>query len=105
MESFTSLYAQWQAYINRPQIRLRSNTGAYTDCKPFRDMVALGKPALPLLMEKLKDGNASGWKESQFFLWHAVREISGTDLPKDKPAEGEQEAARLYITWWNNQPK
>lgn len=102
---FPSLYAQWQAHINRPQVKLRSDTRSYIDCKPFRDIASLGKPALPLIMEKLREGNADGWRESQFFLWHAVRDISGTDLSKDNTSAGEQEMARRYLKWWTEQPK
>jgi len=104
-DGFASLYAQWQAHINRPQVKLRSDIRSYIDCKPFREITALGKPALPLIMKKLEEGNAGGWNEAQFFLWHAARDISGTDLSKDKPPAGEQEMALRYIKWWTEQPR
>jgi len=97
---FDDLYAQWQVYIHKPRVRLSSNPRDYVNCKPFREMTALGPLALPRLIEKMKQGNSSGWKESQFFLWRAVKEISGTDLSRGGELSGQQEIARLYINWW-----
>ena len=98
-ERFDALYAQWQTHVKSPKVQMSSNPRAYTDCQPFKDMAALGKPALPLLIAKIREGDSSGWKESQFFLWRAVLEISGTDL-SDPRTPGEQETARRYIRWW-----
>jgi len=104
-DKFEGFYAQWQEYIKSPRIQLSSNPRTYTDCKPFSDMISLGRPALPLLIAKMKQGDAAGWSESQFFLWHAVKEITGTDLASGGASAIEQQTARLYIDWWEKQPK
>jgi hypothetical protein len=101
---FEELYARWQTAINVPAIQLSSSTGRYIRCKPFADMEAMGETALPYMMRKIKEGDASGWKESQFFLWHAVKTISGVDLSGGGIA-GEQEIARKYIVWWDDRNK
>lgn len=97
---FVILYNQWQNYINKPEIKISSRSQDYTNCKPYKEIVKLGKPALPYLIEKLKEGELTLWKEGQFFLWYAIRDITGVDLSKKYKSFSEQEIAKKYIYWW-----
>lgn len=100
IDMFDEAYSRWQAYIKTPAVQFSSNPKAYVDCEQFRAIVALGPEALGLLAGKIKAGAASGWGESEFFLWQAMRAISGVDLSKVKPYAGEQELALRYADWW-----
>lgn len=99
-KAFESLYNEWRKHVGSPETQLASHPGAYTDYPAFRDIIGLGEPALPFLVEKLKHGEASGWKEAQFFLWRAARDISGVDLTPRGKTLGEQDMARRYVAWW-----
>lgn len=100
-EKFQAHYALWQAYISRPEVQLSSKSSAYTDCSTYRAIVGLGPKALPYIVEKMREGQATGWKESQFFLWHAAKKLSGKDLSDGKLGVSEQEMARRYVAWWD----
>jgi len=100
-DKFSEAYAAWQAHIKSPDVQLSSNPKAYTDCEAFRAISALGPDALGPLAGKIRQGAASGWAESEFFLWHAMRAISGVDLSSAKPYSGEQDMALRYADWWD----
>lgn len=102
-KEFERRFEAWKTYCSRPEIRLQSNTDYYTENEKYRAMIALGKPALPFLMEKLRAG--------EFFLNKAVGEIAGFDIaPRDsididewKPgvrAFSAQEISRRWVEWW-----
>lgn len=100
---FTTLYNDWQEYINRPNVKVSSRSEDYIKCKPYNEIIKLGKPVLPHLVEKLKEGKASNWHESQFFLWHAIKDITGTNLAEYEKFLPEQQIAEKYIIWWQKQ--
>ena len=98
---FTELHNQWQEYIRRPEVKISSRSQDYINCKPYKDIVALGHSALPYLIQKIKEGKNNSWNEGQFFLWYAAREISGVNLVKnDEKILNEQEVAERYLNWW-----
>jgi len=104
-DRFDTLYRRWQAHINAPRVQLSSNPSDYVECKPFRDLAALGQAALPRLIGTMAEGNSTGWKESQFFLWYAIKDISGIDLSRGGEISGQQEIALLYLDWWETRPQ
>ena len=99
-ERFISLYDQWQGYIQRPEIKISSRSQDYINCSVYANIVELGKPVLPYLIQELEDGKNLSWNDGQFFLWYAVREISGIDLTRPDEVISEQEVAERYIKWW-----
>jgi hypothetical protein len=104
-DKFDSLYARWQAHIAEPKVKFSSRPNAYADGPAYRGIVGLGRKALPRVIEKLRQGAATGWKESQFFLWRAAKEISGVDLSKGEHGVSEQEMARRYVEWFDKTHK
>ena len=102
---FQELYNQWQAYVQKPEIKLSSRSQDYVNCEPYRGIVALGESGLPYLIQKMEEGKRSSWNQAQFFLWHAAREMSGVNLVKEAETISEQEATGRYIDWWKNSPK
>lgn len=102
---FEKLYEEWQEYMDQPLIMVSSLTSVHIEAPAYREIVKLGEEALPYLIEKMESGRRTGWGEGQFFLWHAVREISGVDLTDDSLFYSEQEMTARYISWWNDKQK
>ena len=65
-QKFDLLYAQWLADCKRPEISISSSTQTYTSLPSYRSIVALGRPALPYLRDKM---------EQDFMLAYAAAEI------------------------------
>lgn len=99
-EKFEDLYNQWQNYMKEPKVKISSRSQDYISCAPYRDIINLGRPVLPFLIQKMHRGKVSAWNEGQFLLWYAVREISGVNLIKDDEVISEQEIAERYINWY-----
>jgi hypothetical protein len=83
-EIFNALYAKWEKVIQDPMIQFSSRPQDYTDNEPYREIVKLGKDALPFILEKIEQG--------VFFMNEAalkVAEISSDRIieeEKKKPA-------------------
>ena len=93
---YRKAFDDWQQYIKQPKVQVSSRTSAYTDNEPYAAIVALGRPALPLIIADIERG--------QFFLNEAAGRISGVDVRKLYPDEkvvGEQDVSRLWVRWWN----
>lgn len=97
---FNENYNKWQQYISKPEVKISSNSSVYINNEPFRRIINMGEEALPLIIEKMKNGKNENWNESQFFLWHAARDITGKDLSDKNKFESEQMKAEKYIIWW-----
>jgi len=53
---FDAVFAKWEKAIKVPEIAISSNPKSYTDIKQYKDIVKLGKEALPFVLEKVKKG-------------------------------------------------
>ena len=80
---FERLYSAWHQECET--IRYSSNTYDYIGLPSYRKLVALGKPALPFLEQKMSEG-----KGLDFMLAFAAVEISGWDK-RDFGGGSEQE--------------
>jgi hypothetical protein len=58
-KEFTHLYSQWQEYIQQPEVKISSRSKDYINCNPFKGIIKLGKPVLPYLIQKMKEGKMS----------------------------------------------
>jgi len=98
-EKFDALFADWEKAIQDPQIRLSSKPQDYTNNEPYRELVKLGRGALPFIMEKLEQG--------VFFLNQAVVEITDIKIDeiigKARRFPSEQEKSTLLVKWWQSQ--
>lgn len=71
-EKFDALYEEWLKIIEDPKIQFSSRPQDYTNNKPYREIVGLGKDALPFILEKLAQG--------VFFMNQAAMEVAGLNL-------------------------
>ena len=98
-EKFDSLFAEWEKIIQDPRIQLSSRPQDYIENEPYREIVKLGKEALPFVIEKLEKG--------VFFLNQAVVEISGIKIEEIMGSErrfaSEQEKSSQLVKWWRSQ--
>lgn len=98
-EKFDALFADWEKVIQDPKIQLSSRPQDYTNNEPYREIVKLGKDALPFIVEKLEQG--------VFFLNQAVVEIAGLKMDdiisEERRFPGEQERSNLLVKWWRSQ--
>jgi hypothetical protein len=69
-----------------------SNTAAVRAHAAFREIVALGAGALPLVVAKLREG--------EFVLNQAMSALTGFELPPASESESEQALARRWVLWW-----
>lgn len=73
-EQFESAYAEWQKDRQSPRLAMSSNPADYLKSAGYQKMVALGKDALPLFIQKMRDGD--------FFCQYAVQQLT-------RPEEGQ----------------
>jgi len=100
-ERFDALFSEWEKVIDDPKIRISSRPRDYINNEPYKAIVNLGEVALPLIIEKLKQG--------VFFMNQAVLDITGVKIDhiigKEKRFPSEQEKSRLLIDWWKTRNK
>jgi hypothetical protein len=71
---FNLYYAAWMKDCERWEIQVSSHTKTRTDLPSFKKIISLGRPALPLIKEKMKSNfimayaaiEILGWKRSDF---------------------------------------
>ena len=101
---FNNLFEAWDKEIStNPKTKYSSSTKAYTILPQFKEMQAMGKIIIPLIMEKLLD-------DQNFFLlplYDAIQKDSRLKVNYKegdvKILEGEQNRAKRTIRIWLNQ--
>lgn len=100
-ERFDALFTEWEKVIQDPKIQLSSRPQDYINNEPYREIVKLGREALPFIVEKLEQG--------VFFLSQAVVDIAGIEkeeiIGKERRFPSEQEKSALIVKWWKSQKK
>lgn len=98
-ERFNELYTEWREYINTSPVKFSSKSRDYINCKPYKEIIEMGRPVLPYIIEKMETAKLSGNMGVDSFLWYAIRDITGVDLTTSK-FWYEGEIAEKYINWW-----
>jgi hypothetical protein len=100
-QKFEAYFAGWEKVIRDPNIQRSSRPQDYINNEPYREIVKLGKAALPLIMKKLEQG--------VFFLNQAVVDITGIKMEeiigKENRFVGERVKSKLILNWWKAQAK
>lgn len=71
-ERFDALYEEWVKVIQDPKVQASSRPQDYIDNEPYREIVKLGKDALPFILEKIEQG--------VFFMNQAALAITNSSL-------------------------
>lgn len=93
------LYAEWRDYIAQPSVKASSLSKDYINCKPYKEIIGMGSPVIPYIIDKMEKAKLSGNMGIDSILWYAIRDITGVDLTTSK-FWSEQEMAEKYINWW-----
>jgi len=80
-EEFEKNYGEWQAYRQSPRVKMFSDPAVHCKTPAFDRIVGMGDAAVPLLMEKIADGD--------FFSYQAFERIQ-----KSAPDDGYRFAAK-----------
>lgn len=101
-DKFEGAYARWQNFRKEPRVRLSANPADYCKTDAFKEITGMGAQALPLLMEKIAQGD--------FFCLQAVEKISEGSAPHeahhvpqlagDEHNNSEQTRAALRLMKW-----
>lgn len=90
-ERFETLAREWDAH--REARRESSNPYAYLDHPSFDAIVALGEPALPLIIERYREGSV--------FWGAALRKITGKTEFGDGVVGNLEDTRRKWLAWWD----
>lgn len=96
VERFNLLHSTWQKECDG--IKFSSRTTDYINLPSYRKLVALGRPALPLFYERLKNTNSL-----DFMLAQCVVEITGWESGEFRGELGEQEFAAKVVKKLNHE--
>ena len=69
---FDALYEEWKKVVASPAVQLSSRPQDYTNNEPYREIIGLGRDALPFILEKLREG--------EFFMNEAALAVSGLSV-------------------------
>ncbi|MFA5259614.1 MAG: hypothetical protein WC450_00110 [Candidatus Omnitrophota bacterium] len=88
-KEFKRLKANFDIEISQPPYVLSSDTHKYWDSKAGQEIIAMGKNALPFIMEEIKNGN--------YWFNSAAEKI--TYIKMDGVSE--QEKSKAWLKWWD----
>ncbi|MEK9166919.1 MAG: hypothetical protein AAB836_01315 [Patescibacteria group bacterium] len=89
-EDFDSALEDWKS--NAKKHRMSSSLKSM-DCDGFRQIIAIGKPALPFIRDELKTTALIGWGK-------LVKEILGDEIEFPQEIHGRADAIREHILAW-----
>jgi hypothetical protein len=90
-EELDTLAAQWAAHCRASA--LSSNPKAYRNCDAFRQIVALGAPAVPAIMARFEKDTAVPWED-------ALAEITGYSANPDPAFIDGAKIRANRLKWW-----
>lgn len=92
---FVEYFEKWKKELEQDSNVFGSNTTNLRNTHDYKNMIKLGKQALPYLIQKLREG--------YFLLNDAVSDITKIDireLMQTSTYYSEQEISALWIDWW-----
>jgi len=91
--SFEHKFFIWKEFVGSPRGKSSSSIGG-TSTQYYKDIVALGVPAVPFIMDKMKDNNEE-------HLWLAIRIITKKWFKKEELEKNNGNYSTLFIKWWD----
>lgn len=93
-EKFEKLRAEWKDACNSSSIKFSSIMKDYTKPAQFTELVNMGEPIIPLVIEKMAQGD--------FFMQLVYEGIRPDEKFADSNGSGQQKAADYVLTWVQN---
>ncbi|HPZ06504.1 MAG TPA: hypothetical protein PL110_00190 [Candidatus Eremiobacteraeota bacterium] len=98
-KNFDTLYSEWQKFRKTPALRFSGNPVDYCKNKSFDEITKMGSSVIPLLMEKMAEGD--------FFCLSAVDKIVKEEglerlkLSPEEMANSEQNRSYYMVKHYN----
>jgi hypothetical protein len=87
---FEALADQWAAHCRK--VMFSSKTSDYLDHSAYRDIVAMGEPAVPFVIERYR---------TEDLPWSfALQEITGVQMMKNPADYRPKDLKKRWIEWW-----
>lgn len=110
---FDQKYQAWLEYCRRPEVWSHNRGDVFVNNEPFQQIIRLGIPALPYLMEKIQESPIEG-RLLHFALLAITkkkfhirqREIDGQllwtveEFPDVTPGRSQPDSNILWLRWW-----
>jgi len=103
-QQFEAKYQMWREYLSRPEIMVQSRATSHFACPQFRQIVELGLPALPYIVEKIEQNDDRVlWKAFEEIAKVRIRQqydrgknrVTFPDFPDVDPRK-----ESVYVRWW-----
>ena len=91
---FERKHAAWKDVCNNSEIKFSSFMQDYTKPEQFTELVKMGEPIIPLVVERMADGD--------FFMQLVYEGIRPDEKIADSYSSGQQRAADYVLTWVQN---
>ena len=85
---------EWNEYCYKSGIILSSSMEDYTKPEQFTELIAMGEPIIPLVVERMADGD--------FFMQLVYEGIRPDEKIANSYSSGQQRAADYVLTWVQN---
>ena len=94
-ERFNALAEQWSKHCR--SVALSSNINDYLNTSSYHELVKLGTPAIPYIMERYRADNLP-WE-------FVLDEITGLHMIQDRNDFSPPEIKKRWFAWWANQKR
>ncbi|MDC0740692.1 hypothetical protein [Polyangium mundeleinium] len=95
MSEFEKLADEWQRHCLRNSFS--SKMATYLDHPAYRSIVALGEPAVPLIIER--------YRRDDLPWGFALQEITGVQMIDNPSAFSPREVKQKWLSWWDEKAK
>jgi hypothetical protein len=92
---FNALATEWAQHCDR--VSFSSKISSYLDHPSYRSIVALGEPAIPLIVER--------YRQDDLPWGFALQEITGVKMIEDPGSFKPKEVKRRWLEWWDERQK
>ena len=86
--------AAWKDACNKSEIKFSSFMQDFTKPEQFTELIAMGEPIIPLVVERMADGD--------FFMQLVYEGIRPDEKIADSYSSGQRRAADYVLTWVQN---
>lgn len=94
-EEFKRLAGEWQQHCDR--VSFSSKMSSYLDHPSYRAIVALGEPAVPLIVER--------YRKDDLPWGFALQEITGVKMIENPASFKPREVKQKWLVWWDERAK
>jgi hypothetical protein len=94
-KKFNALADEWKQHCDR--ISMSSSEKDYLDHPSYHRLVKLGKPAVPLIMERY---SSPTWEQDMWWGGHLLDDITDLQMVENRLGYNFSVIHYNYLTWW-----